>query len=651
MPGGAYGMTELVIERQTGAFIQASAPAAFEVLVPAIASLAPSSGPIGIAFTLTGSGFGPYAGANSRVLFSGTTAPISVWNDQTIKGTVPALSTGTFSVVVEREQGGVASPSTAAVFVVAEMLVASVSPSSAPIGAPVTIDGGPFGAYAGANTRLLIGGATAAVSVWNDAQIKITVPALPEGSHALWVERKSGTGVQSSATTYFSVLLPSVASLVPSSAPIGAPFTLTGSGFGPYAGANTRVLIGGATTPISVWNDSTIKGTVPGVLAPGAYELAVERVSGTGLSRGATQAFEVLRPEISSMTPDSGPAGTVITLKGRGFGPYAGAATRLLVAGSTAAVSVWNDQTIRGTVPAWLSDGVYPVVVERAPAGGSVQSASMTFTVGTGGSSLLAFSLSAPLSAQPDENFEGGLSVSTETGGRVETPSKAAVDVPAGALEEEREITLKRAERDERRRAAADKIAARAAGEPIEFGPEGTQFTVPVTIELPYDPALAGDPRGLAVHYYDPVRRAWEELVSEVDAARRVVRARVSHFSLYQVLAPGLQAAADEWGFRAAYAFPNPSRKGASVTFRIQPGLADSIEVRVYDAAGRKVHESGNFRHMGTIDDLNGLGAQNSYDHVWDVSGVGSGVYRYVIVARRAGQSAITRTGKVGVIK
>ncbi len=648
------GIHAVFVERQTSdGWLSASNTVYFQVTQMAVEGVSPSSGPIGITFTLSGGPFGAYAGANTRVLIGGAAAAISVWNDSTISGTVPALSTGTYELVVEREQGGFIASSTSS-FTVADIVIIALTPSSGPIGAPITLTGGSFGAYAGANTRLLIGGSAAAVSVWNDATIQATVPALPEGLHPLWIERQSGSGVQSSATSYFQVLTPAVATLVPSSAPIGAPFTLTGTGFGPYAGSNTRVLVGGIAAPISVWNDSTIKGTVPGALGPGLVELLVERVSGGGLSQSATQAFEVLVPIISTLTPASGPTGTLITLNGSGFGPYAGSVTRLLVGGSTAAVSVWNDAMIRGTVPGNLSDGEYPVVVERAPAGGTVQSASATFTVGSGfGPSAL---FSAPLSAQPDTNFEGGLALAAADGGRVETPSKAAVEVPPAAMEDDTEITLRRVRDDARRTEAAKAAQVRSAGEPIEFGPEGTRFAVPVVIELPYDPAALGlgvDQTKIAVHYYDPIRKAWDKLLSEVDVARKVVRARTDHFSLYQPMLPGVgpAAAQDEFSLRTAYVFPNPSRNSQAVTFRIQPGLADSVTVRVYDISGRKIHESASFTGPTLFDDGNGLGAQQTYDYAWGVSGVGSGVYIYAIIAKKAGQRDIVTKGKVAVIK
>ncbi len=63
--------------------------------------LNPATGPIGIPFTITGSGFGAYAGANTEVLIGGATAPLSIWNDTNISGTIPGLSTGTYPVYVQ----------------------------------------------------------------------------------------------------------------------------------------------------------------------------------------------------------------------------------------------------------------------------------------------------------------------------------------------------------------------------------------------------------------------------------------------------------------------------------------------------------------------------------------------------------------------
>ncbi|MBI3298900.1 MAG: DUF4082 domain-containing protein [Elusimicrobia bacterium] len=104
------------------------------------------------------------------------------------------------------------------------------------------------------------------------------------------------------------------------------------------------------------------------------------------------------------------------------------------------------------------------------------------------------------------------------------------------------------------------------------------------------------------------------------------------------------------FGFKAAYIFPNPVRGVKAATFRLQPGLAGGADVRVYDLTGRLVHSSSEFTDRGAFDDGNGLGPQFTYEHLWDVSGIGSGVYFYVVAARKDGQTE-TRTGKLAIVK
>ena len=244
-------------------------------------------------------------------------------------------------------------------------------------------------------------------------------------------------------------------------------------------------------------------------------------------------------------------------------------------------------------------------------------------------------------------------------GGKVERDDGTGVRVPENALAAELEVSVQSADAahdaDAKRRG---RLAGRLApaSEEIEFGPDGITFDAPVTLTFAYDQAhiaLQGlKEEKLAVHYWDPVKGVWAALDSEVDKDAKTVSARTSHFSVYQVMAAGFgPAAADaSFGLKAAYAFPNPVRGTNQVTIRIQPGLADSVEVHVYDVSGRKMHSSATF-NLNQIDDGNGLGTQYTYDHVWDVSGVGSGVYTYVITAKKAGMSDIHKTGKVGVIK
>lgn len=252
-------------------------------------------------------------------------------------------------------------------------------------------------------------------------------------------------------------------------------------------------------------------------------------------------------------------------------------------------------------------------------------------------------------------------------GGLVQRPDQVAVAVPPAALTQDVEISIAYPDAQPARATVAAEKKLVPVSLPVAFGPEGTTFAAAVTITLPYDPALV-QAQGLReadlkVHYWNEVLQAWEALPSRMDATEHLVSADVRHFSVYQVLGAGggrlgvasggigVAAADAAFGFKAAYAFPNPARGQNTVTIRVQPGLADSVEVRVYDLSGRKVHASSNFNNLGAFDDGNGLGPQFTYDHVWGVSGVGSGVYTYAVTARKSGQPDIVKTGKLGIVK
>lgn len=251
-------------------------------------------------------------------------------------------------------------------------------------------------------------------------------------------------------------------------------------------------------------------------------------------------------------------------------------------------------------------------------------------------------------------------------GSAVRAKDRSAVVIPEGATASGLGVTVSPpktndAVENKRQSSVESRKGLVAAAVGVQYGPEGTHFAKPVTLELPYDRAHL--PAGVAenelsVHYWNPVNGDWEKLESSVDTQNQVVRAQTTHFSLYQIFGGGSGAATapatvndPAFAVHASYAFPNPSRNGAPVVIRVQPGQADSVSVRIYDLSGRLVHESSSFQNRGGFDDGNGYGSQFTFDHTWDVSGVGSGVYNFVLTGHKAGQSDIRATGKVGVIK
>lgn len=231
------------------------------------------------------------------------------------------------------------------------------------------------------------------------------------------------------------------------------------------------------------------------------------------------------------------------------------------------------------------------------------------------------------------------LSVVGQEGREVRSSAGAGVVVPPGAAAKPVALTVSPASEGEASRRRRDEAKARrglsAAGAAVEYGPHGTRFEKPVTLELPFDPALAD--AQLAAHYWNPSTEEWEALPSSVDRKAGVVRAQTDHFSLYQVLAGGspAAAAAGELSFGEVYAFPNPARPGQTPTIHVDAGTAESVEVRVYDVSGRLVTT---------------LSRSGSGDLAWDGAGAGTGVYLFVVTARKGGATISTK-GRLAVIR
>jgi hypothetical protein len=343
--------------------------------------ITPSSGPIGVPFIIEGTRFDAYSVGTTVVLIGGTTAPLTLWTDTKIQGTIPgALTVGQYPVVVKRGAEVLAEVSP---FSVTQPALYALTPSSGAIGIPFAITGESFGNYVAGFTRVLLGGATMPLTLWTDTKIQGTIPGtLPAGDYELVVERALNGGVARTSTTTFSLRDMEAFWLAPSTGPIGMPFTITGIGFGNYSSVYTHVLIGDTTAPLTLWTDTRIQGTVPGSLASGQYPVLVERrTSDGGEMRTSPMTFEVVNVSVASMTPVAGPIGLPFAIYGTGFGNFSAGYTKVLIGGTTCPLTLWTDTKIQGTIPGSLTAGEHPVVVERTLNGGQVQSLPLGFNV------------------------------------------------------------------------------------------------------------------------------------------------------------------------------------------------------------------------------------------------------------------------------
>lgn len=149
---------------------------------------------------------------------------------------------------------------------------------------------------------------------------------------------------------------------------------------------------------------------------------------------------------------------------------------------------------------------------------------------------VLALMLGAAAGCSDDSKGGGGseqaaegsvtVTISAEEGGEVKL-GKAVLMIPPGALAEDLEITLEA-------KAPSARLPERATlqGSTYDFGPDGTEFEKPVTLELPLVTAPGADETAV-VSWYDADADAWRDLPTTVE--KGVVSAQVEHFTLFVV--------------------------------------------------------------------------------------------------------------------
>jgi unsaturated rhamnogalacturonyl hydrolase len=150
---------------------------------------------------------------------------------------------------------------------------------------------------------------------------------------------------------------PSIGSLSATTGPVGTPVTITGTNFGTTQGSSTVSFAGTAATATS-WNASSIAVTVPVGAMTGSVVVTVGGVA----SNGVTFTVTVLAPNITGLSPTSGPVGAAVTIMGTNFGTTQGS-SMVSFAGTAATATSWNASSITVTVPAGAMTGNVVVTV------------------------------------------------------------------------------------------------------------------------------------------------------------------------------------------------------------------------------------------------------------------------------------------------
>jgi uncharacterized delta-60 repeat protein len=156
-------------------------------------------------------------------------------------------------------------------------------------------------------------------------------------------------------------------------------------------------------------------------------------------------------------------------------------------------------------------------------------------------------------------------------GGTVTGPNGTTVVIPAGALSSEVRILIEQTSVG----APALPSGFAVAGLTFAFTPHGTTFAVPVTITLPFDPALV--PAGRSPVLYKTIngQTQWQE-ISPATLTANTISAAVTSFSLAEAVVPPLFAGRPVHEWQAAVL-----RGGALIPDEFPEGRQDAGDVNV----------------------------------------------------------------------
>jgi hypothetical protein len=322
---------------------------------PEIHALEPIEVEPGGVLRIVGRHFGPTAGSKdpnvmfgvNDVLIGGAPARAERWRDDLIEVKVPPTATSGHVVVRLASSdplpdGSCCTPVEYALSNAAPLTVmpsVRMDPLKGPVGTKVVLFGKGFGTAKAPDDSVLFNGHPATVAKWTDEHIVVHVPLNAESGPL--VLRRAG---KERPVGVFTVLVPKVTGLSPASAPIGSLLRITGENFGLYSESGATpfafmdfnkgkngVEIGGVPAIVYRWHDNRIDVWVPYSAKSG--QVVVRRGATIPKPDGACCAersvvtveagpFQVVTPQVESVSPLAAGVDELVTIKGSGFGDF-----------------------------------------------------------------------------------------------------------------------------------------------------------------------------------------------------------------------------------------------------------------------------------------------------------------------------------------
>ncbi len=197
-----------------------------------------------------------------------------------------------------------------------------------------------------------------------------------------------------------------------------------------------------------------------------------------------------------------------------------------------------------------------------------------------------------------------------------------SVDIPDGALKQQIRLQIRVPNT-----IPAEKAALKAAEFVVENNESGFTFEKQVTIAIPYPDSVKNE-AGLTIMCWNETAQRWEQIdmpqTIVLDKTSKVVRAQVTHFSVYGVVQELTPTTVNEHipaSFTLSQNVPNPFNPTTTIAFTLP--MSRMAKLSVYNVLGQEVRSL-----------LNGNMVAGNHSVVWngiDDSGraVTSGVYFY----------------------
>jgi RHS repeat-associated protein len=229
-------------------------------------------------------------------------------------------------------------------------IISGVSPGSGGISTSVTITGANFGSSQGSSTISFNGAQATSITSWTPGQIVAAVPTnASTGPVTVTVNL-----IQSNNNVGFIFYNPVISSLSPPVGQAGGIVNVVGTGFGIDQG--DQVLFNGLAGGIESWSDTNISVAVPYYATSGPVKVIKGGIASNSIS------FSIETLGVTSISPASGTAGSLVTITGSGFGGSQANST-VDFHGATASVQSWSDTQIVAIVPSTAITGTVDVTV------------------------------------------------------------------------------------------------------------------------------------------------------------------------------------------------------------------------------------------------------------------------------------------------